>query len=156
MGFSSSEPKRLDCTGWCDVLVKWTCFLSCLHGGIGGVSLFLLHKIVSLWMLTAPPLQVFTIPGMKLKAVVLSPEILSPGSFSSAFSWVRDCSFSASTSFKTCEIWVLCCLLVFRCSWVHSAFSFLIYWLSSILYWLRIAAVLDLILALISSLSCFR
>ena len=80
MGFSSSESKRLDCTGWCGVLLKWTCFSSFLHGGIGGASSFLLDKIVSLWMLTAPLLQVFTIPGMKLKAVDLSPEILSPGS----------------------------------------------------------------------------
>ena len=80
MGFSSSELKRLDCTGWHGVLVKWTCFSSCLNGRIGGVSSFLLHKIVSLSILTAPPLQVFTVPGMKLKVVDLSPEILSPGS----------------------------------------------------------------------------
>ena len=85
IGFSSSESKRLDCTGWRSVLVKWTCFSSCLRGGIGGASSFLLHRIVSSWMLTAPPLQVFTIPGMKLKAVALSPEILSPGLLLSAF-----------------------------------------------------------------------
>ena len=71
MGFSPSELKGLDCTGWHSVLVKWTCFSSCLHGGIGGASSFLLHKIVSSWMSTALPLQVFTIPSMKLKAVVL-------------------------------------------------------------------------------------
>ena len=34
---------------------------------------------------TVPPLRVFTIPGMKLKAVVFSPEILSPGSLLLAF-----------------------------------------------------------------------
>ena len=85
MGFLSSELKRLDCTGWHRVLVKWTCFLFCLRGGIGGASSFLLHRIMSSWMLTVPPLQVFTVPGMKLKAVALSPEILSPGSLLSAF-----------------------------------------------------------------------
>ena len=84
MGFSSSKSKRLDCTGWRGVLVKWTCFSSCLRGGIGGALSFLLHRIMSLWMLTVPPLQVFTVPGMKLKAVALSPEILSPGSLVSA------------------------------------------------------------------------
>ena len=85
MGFSSSESKRLDCTGWRGVLVKWTCFSSCLRGGIGGASSFLLHRIVSSWMLTAPPLQVLTVPGIKLNAADLSPEILSPGSLLSAF-----------------------------------------------------------------------
>ena len=85
MGFSSSESKRLDCTGWHGVLVKWTCFSSCLHGGIGGALSFLLHKIVSSWILTVPPPQVFTVPGMKLKAVALIPEILSPGSLLLAF-----------------------------------------------------------------------
>ena len=85
MGFLSSESKRLDCTGWRGVLVKLTCFSFCLRGRIGGALSFLLHRLVSSWMLRVPPLQVFTVPGMKLKAVALSPEILSPGSLLSAF-----------------------------------------------------------------------
>ena len=63
------------------MLVKWTC----LRGGIGGASSFLLHRIVSLWRFTAPPLLVFTVPGTKSKAVVFRSEILSPGSTTSAF-----------------------------------------------------------------------
>ena len=82
MGFSSSESKRLDCTGWRGVLVKWTCFSSCLRGGIGGASSFLLHKIVSSCeMLTAPPLRVLTVPGIQIRMqLIWGPEIFSPGS----------------------------------------------------------------------------
>ena len=84
IGLSSSESKRLACTGWRGVLVKWTC----LRGGIGGASSFLLHRIVSSWRFTAPPLFVLTVPGMKSKAVLFNSWILSPAS-TSAFCWVR-------------------------------------------------------------------
>ena len=60
-------------------------FSSCLRGGIGGASSFLLHRIVSSWMLTAPPLQVLTVPGIILNAADFSMEIFSPGLSLSAF-----------------------------------------------------------------------
>ena len=67
IGLSSSESKGLDCTGWRGVLVKWTC----LRGGIGGASSFLLHRIVSSWRFTAPPLLVFTVPVQSRRPLFL-------------------------------------------------------------------------------------